>query len=205
MLRIRNLVAGVGASALAIAAGVGAANAADLSTPYTPPPASSPVYSPAPAWSWTGPYAGLVGGYGWATPGSGFEGGAYLGYNVQTNQHLVLGIEGDVMAAGKKGSNSTYDVDNNWDATLRGRVGYAWDKFMIYGTGGVAVGGLKSTTPVSESSTKTGWTAGLGIEAALTNNVTTRLEYRHTDLGTFPSGGGNYSSNDLLVGVGFKF
>jgi outer membrane immunogenic protein len=196
-------VAGVGASALAIAAGVGAANAADLSAPYTPPPAQA--YTPAPAWSWTGPYAGLEGGYGWATPGSGFEGGAYLGYNVQTNQHLVLGIEGDVMAAGKNGTNSfSNDVHNDWDATLRGRVGYAWDKFMIYGTGGVAAGGLKSNS-ASESATKTGWTAGVGLEAAVTNNVTARVEYRHTDLGTFPSGEGNYSSNDLLVGVGFKF
>jgi len=202
MLRIRNLVASVGASALAIAAGVGVANAADLSQPYTPPPAQA--YTPAPAWSWTGPYAGLTGGYGWASPGSGFEGGGYLGYNIQTNQHFVVGIEGDVTASGKNGSNGTYDVKNNWDATLRGRVGYTWGKFMLYGTGGVAVGGLQSTS-ASESATKTGWTAGLGLEAAVTNNVTARVEYRHTDLGTFPSTGGNYSSNDILVGVGFKF
>ncbi|HVZ15152.1 MAG TPA: outer membrane beta-barrel protein, partial [Bauldia sp.] len=152
-----------------------------------------------------GPYAGLEGGYGWATPGGGWEGGGYFGYNVQTNQHFVVGIEGDVMGAGKNGTNSfSDDVHNNWDATLRGRVGYAWDKFMVYGTGGVAVGGLKSTS-AAESTTKTGWTAGLGIEAAVTNNVTTRLEYRHTDLGTFPSGEGKYTSNDILVGVGFKF
>ncbi len=202
MLRIRNLVAGVGASALAVAAGVGIANAADLSAPYTPPPAQA--YTPAPAWSWTGPDVGLVGGYGWASPGSGFEGGAYLGYNIQTNQHLVLGVEGDIMAAGKNGNNGVDDVNNNWDATLRGRVGYAWDKFMVYGTGGVAFGGLHSTS-AAESATKTGWTAGVGLEAAVTQNVTARVEYRHTDLGTFPSTGGDYSSNDILVGVGFKF
>ena len=200
MLRIRNLVASVGASALAIAAGVGVANAADLSQPYTPPPAQA--YTPAPAWSWTGPYAGLTGGYGWASPGSGFEGGGYLGYNIQTNQHFVVGIEGDVTASGKNGSNGTYDVKNNWDATLRGRVGYAVNKVLIYGTGGVAFGGVQNA---GASATNTGWTAGAGIEAAVTQNVTARVEYRHTDLGGLPAGGGDYSSNDLLVGVGFKF
>jgi len=192
MMAIRNLLAGLGASALVLGFGVGAANAADLSPAYTPPPATT--YTPPPSWSWTGPYAGLVGGYGWATPGNGWEGGAYIGYNVQTNSHLVLGVEGDLLAAGK--------TDNNWDATLRGRVGYAVNKVLIYGTGGVAFGGVQNA---GASATNTGWTAGAGIEAAVTQNVTARVEYRHTDLGGLPAGGGDYSSNDLLVGVGFKF
>lgn len=192
MVRIRNLLAGLGASALVLGFGVGAASAADLSAPYTPPPATT--YTPPPSWSWTGPYAGLVGGYGWATPGNGWEGGGYIGYNIQTNTHLVVGVEGDLLAAGK--------TDNNWDATLRGRVGYAFNRVLLYGTGGVAFGGLQN---LGASSTNTGWTAGVGVEAAVTQNVTARVEYRHTDLGNLPGGGGDYSSNDLLVGVGFKF
>ena len=192
MVRIRNLLAGLGASALVLGFGVGAASAADLSAPYTPPPATT--YTPPPSWSWTGPYAGLVGGYGWATPGNGWEGGGYIGYNIQTNTHLVVGVEGDLLAAGK--------TDNNWDATLRGRVGYAFNRVLLYGTGGVAFGGLQNA---GASSTNTGWTAGVGVEAAVTQNVTARVEYRHTDLGNLPGGGGDYSSNDLLVGVGFKF
>jgi len=193
MVRIRNLLAGLGASALVLGFGVGAASAADLSAPYTPPPATT--YTPPPSWSWTGPYAGLVGGYGWATPGNGWEGGGYIGYNIQTNTHLVVGVEGDLLAAGK--------TDNNWDATLRGRVGYAFNRVLLYGTGGVAFGGLQNG---GASSTNTGWTAGVGVEAAVTQNVTARVEYRHTDLGNLPGvGGGDYSSNDLLVGVGFKF
>ena len=192
MVRIRNLLAGLGASALVLGFGVGAASAADLSAPYTPPPATT--YTPPPSWSWTGPYAGLVGGYGWATPGNGWEGGGYIGYNIQTNTHLVVGVEGDLLAAGK--------TDNNWDATLRGRVGYAFNRVLLYGTGGVAFGGLQNG---GASSTNTGWTAGVGVEAAVTQNVTARVEYRHTDLGGLPAGGGDYSSNDLLVGVGFKF
>ncbi len=54
------------------------------------------------------------------------------------------------------------------------------------------------------SSTKTGWTAGLGLERAFTSNVTGRVEYRYTDLGNDP-GGSRFTSNDLLVGVGLKF
>ena len=196
MLRIRTLLAGVGASLLVMAAG--AAAAADLSK-YTPPPAAA--YTPAPAWSWTGPYAGLVGGYAWANgadnlASSGWVGGGFVGYNLQTNQNLVVGLEGDVTATSKSG--------NGWNGTFRGRVGYAWDRFMIYGTGGLAVGALSDTTTV-QSTTKVGWTAGVGLEAAITDHVTGRVEYRHTDLGAFPSGSSNYTSNDVLVGVGFKF
>jgi outer membrane immunogenic protein len=199
MFRIRTLLASTGASLLALAAATGVAAAADVSPTYEPPPAAT--YTPTPAWSWTGPYAGLIGGYGWADGSdnlsdSGWIGGGFLGYNLQTNQNLVVGLEGDIAATSKSG--------NGWDGTFRGRLGYAWDRFMVYGTGGLAVGGLKDTT-TSQSSTKVGWTAGAGIEAAITDKITGRLEYRHTNLGEFPSGGSTYTSNDILVGVGFKF
>jgi outer membrane immunogenic protein len=196
MWKFRTLLVSVGAT-LATVAG---ASAADLPDNYVPPPAAA--YTPAPAYSWTGPYAGLVGGYGWNT--AGWSGGGFIGYNLQTNQNLVVGIEGDVTFANKNGTSNGYDVHNNWNGTVRGRIGYAVDRFMIYGTGGVAVGGLHSDT-ASESATKVGWTAGAGVEMALTDKVTGRVEYRHTDLGVFPSGGSNVASDDILVGVGFKF
>ena len=204
MLRIRTLAASLGASLLAVVAGAGAALAADVSQPtYTPPPAQA--YTPAPAWSWTGPYVGLTGGYGWGTgtvTNNGWIGGAYGGYNLQTNQNLVIGFEGDVTATTKSGSGGGTTFRNPWDATFRGRVGYAWDRFMLYGTAGVAAGGV-SDSLTSTSATKVGWVAGVGLEAALTDKVTGRVEYRHTDLGTFT--GSSVTSNDLLVGVGFKF
>jgi outer membrane immunogenic protein len=196
MLRIRTLLAGAGVSLAAITAGAGIAAAADLPN-YTPPPAAT--YSPVPAYNWTGSYAGLVGGYGWGTT-PGWLGGGFVGYNLQTNQNLVVGIEGDATY-----SNRTLNgITNTWNGTIRGRIGYAIDRFMIYGTGGLAVGGLKNASP-SQSSTKVGWTAGAGVEMALSDKVTGRLEYRHTDLGKFPSGGSRYTSNAVLVGVGFKF
>lgn len=195
MSRIATLAAGMAASLLTLAAGAGSAFAADLSQPsYTPPPQA---YTPASAWTWTGPYAGLQGGYGWGSgtvSGSGWIGGGYLGYNLQTNQNFVVGVEGDLSATTKSG--------NSWDGSFRGRAGYAWDRNLAYGTAGVAVGGLSYA---GSSATKTGWTAGLGLEHAFANNVTGRVEFRHTDLGAYPSGGANYTSNDLLVGVGVKF
>ena len=195
MLRIRTLGAGLAASLL-MAAGAGSAFAADLSQPtYNAPP---PAYAPADAaWSWTGGYVGLLGGYGWSAgtvSSNGWIGGGYAGYNLQTNQHLVVGVEGDITATSKSG--------NPWDGSFRGRVGYAWDRNLVYGTAGVAVGSLTGSSP---SATKTGWTAGLGLEHAFASNVTGRVEFRHTDLGAYPSGGSSYTSNDLLVGVGLKF
>jgi outer membrane immunogenic protein len=202
MLRIGTLGAGLAASLLAIAASAGSASAADLSQPsYNPPPQQ---YAPAAAFTWTGPYAGLVGGYGWGSgtvSNNGWIGGAYAGYNLQTNQNFVIGLEGDVTATSKSGTDIVSTLRNPWDATFRGRAGYAWDRNLFYGTAGVAVGGLSYN---GASATNAGWTAGLGLERAFTSNVTGRVEYRYTDLGNDP-GGSRYTSNDLLVGVGMKF
>lgn len=183
----------IGAGALALTASAGMAFAADLPT-YTPPPASQ-VYNPAPAFSWTGPYLGLTGGYGWGSS-SGLKGGGYAGYNFQINPNWVVGVEGDLMASGQR--------TNHWDSSVRGRLGYAYDRYLFYGTGGVAFGDIRNN---GSSKTRTGWTLGAGVEAALTNNMTARVEYRYTDLGSTTVGGSSasHNSNDLMVGVGFKF
>ena len=189
MLSIRT----VGVGALALLGSAGIAGAADLPN-YQAPPASQ-VYNPAPAYNWTGPYLGLTGGYGWGTT-SGWKGGGYAGYNFQVNPNWVVGLEGDIMASGQ--------ASNSWDSSVRGRLGYAYDRYLFYGTGGVAFGDIKNN---GASTTRTGWTLGAGIEAALTTNITGRLEYRYTDLGSATVGGSKVSQNssDFLVGVGFKF
>lgn len=211
MFSIRTLGAGFGASLLALAAGTGGALAADLPN-YEPPPAEA--FTPVPASSWSGPYVGLTGGYAWsrgstaagAFSNNGWVGGPYVGYNLQTNSNLVLGVEGDFLFNGKSGSDGAgTTVSNPWNGTFRGRVGYAFDRFMVYGTAGAAVGRLNATGGINESATKVGWTAGVGVEAKVSEKVTARVEYRHTDLGVFPTGGGSHTSNDILVGVGFKF
>jgi outer membrane immunogenic protein len=211
MSRIRTL----GASAAVLLASAGVAAAADI-PPYGAPSSTPSYYNPAPAFSWSGPYAGLIGGFGWANTSpstatnSGWIGGAFAGANFQTNTNLVVGVEGDFTATGKSGTSGGLTVSNPWDATLRGRIGFAMDKILVYGTGGLAVGRVKAvtTTPSSESATQLGWTVGAGVDAALAQNVIGRLEFRHTNLGTntFPTAGAvSYKSNDVMAGIGFKF
>ncbi len=206
MLRTRVL----GASAAAVLAGSGAAMAADFPVYDAGPPAPGPLYSSAPALSWTGPYVGVTGGYGrqgGTVAGNGWIGGAYAGANFQTSTNLVVGVEGDVTGTGKTGTSGGSTVSNPWNTTIRGRVGYAVNSLMVYGTTGLAVGRVKATGTTSGASTRVGWTAGAGVEAALTEKVTGRLEYRYTTLGTATLTGGSvsYKSNDVMAGIGFKF
>jgi len=205
-----------GASLIALAMGTGTAGAADI---YAPPPPPSVVYNPAPVSNWTGGYVGGVLGYGWgsATNGGvsvsadGVVGGAFGGYNFQINPNLVFGIETDIMASGMSASKGGGKVTNAWDGTVRGRVGVPIGSFMPYATGGLAVGGLQAKIPGSkDTKTVTGYTVGGGVEAMLTSNMVGRIEYRYTDYGTnkfatTPKTKFGFSSNEVLVGVGFKF
>jgi outer membrane immunogenic protein len=210
MLRIRTL----GASAVALVAGAGMAAAADI---YQQQDTVAPIYNPTPAYSWNGPYVGLTGGYGWGgstISNDGWLGGAYAGYNFQLDNNWVVGLEGDITATSKSGGTSV-TIKNPWDATIRGRAGYAYDQFLFYGTGGVAFGKLTASDGTNtESVNKVGWTAGIGAEAALTEKLVGRLELRHTNLGsntyntltvpvTPPTI--SYNSTDLMAGIGFKF
>jgi len=131
----------------------------------------------------------------------GFLGGVQVGYNHQINQ-LVLGVEADfsfsdiggesddiVPVPGQGGGFYTTDVD--WFGTVRGRLGYAVDRTLFYGTGGFAYGRVENTVDLndfglgefSEDEVSTGWTAGGGVEHAFTDNVTVKLEYLYVDLG----------------------
>jgi outer membrane immunogenic protein len=184
-------------------------------------------------------------------------GGPQIGYNWQFT-NWVVGLEGDWSWLDAKNSfcrqtdvNSAACSDNgrgfltltsqtDWIATVRGRLGFTWDRYLVYGTGGAAwgkvdtsinanclLGGLAgcgvSATPQNVtgnfSTTKSGWTAGGGIEAMLTPNWTVRVEYLRVDLGTVsntfvlpPSGSGQTASWSRSVaydivrfGLNYKF
>ncbi len=209
----------LGASLVVFAAGIGAAAAGDIPS-YTPPP-SPPAVMSAPAFSWAGPYVGLQGGYNWGranlTPApttgtaNGFSGGLYTGYNWQPAGNFVVGVETDISLSGQKGSTATQSFSNPWGGTVRARAGLAFDRFLVYGTGGLAYGSIKASNAVSsDSQIKTGWTAGAGIEGALTSKLTARLEYRYTDFGTaslttVPTSTVDLRSSEVLVGLGVKF
>jgi outer membrane immunogenic protein len=151
---------------------------------------------------------------------SGVIGGGQIGYNWQVNQ-FVLGVEADVVGTDLKGSSAsasrtfgppiipitvtqTVTVDFgriDWMASFRGRIGFAADRVLFYGTGGAAVaefGGARATvingpgiglpagtftSTSGGSTTRWGWTLGAGIEWAFANQWSLAGEYRHTDFG----------------------
>ena len=167
----------------------------------------------------------------------GIIGGAHVGYNYSTQSlpfmrnalgaSAVFGVEGDVNGTsaganfGLGGINVNHD--QNPQGSIRGRVGVAFDRLLIYGTGGAAFGvsnnnyvnTLNGLTD-SSSHTRVGWTAGGGAEYALTNNWSIRAEYRHTDFGrsvdnlAASTGGGvnvhqHDVENQILAGFSYKF
>jgi outer membrane immunogenic protein len=217
------------AAALALAAG-GQALAADLPAP--PPYIPAPV----PIFTWTGIYLGVNGGYAfgdsnWSAPPpatgnfstDGFLIGGTIGGNYQWGQ-FVLGIEAD--ADWQNLNGTTYSTcgsygcttQSEWLATIRGRAGYAWDRILVYGTGGAAFGDLQAAAGVLpfSSTTQVGWTAGGGIEFAFTPNLTGKVEYLYVDLGSqsCPAGSCSYSGpattvslteNIVRAGINYKF
>jgi outer membrane immunogenic protein len=234
------------AVAFAFTAG-GVAFAADLPPPPYAPPRAPATYVPvAPVFTWTGIYLGINAGYGfgnsqWSDPidgstgkfdASGFLAGGTLGGNYQMG-NFVIGLEGDYDWNDLKGTTSSTcapnicETQSDWLATARGRAGWAWDRVLFYGTGGAAFANIKSTLEgygATNTTTQVGWTAGAGIEAALTPNWTAKIEYLYVDLGnqSCPSvgfcGGGlgatsstpvstnvSLTENIIRAGVNYKF
>ncbi|WOC17365.1 outer membrane protein [Pseudochrobactrum sp. MP213Fo] len=158
--------------------------------------------------SWEGAYVGVNAGYGFgkmkeedvSVKPRGFVGGVQAGYNWQFDQ-IVAGIEADFQGSTMKKGVSFYDEDGvyegdvkgkiQWFGTVRGRLGgNIAERTMLYGTAGLAYGKVKiegydAELDVYDSASKTraGWTAGAGIEHAVTDNVTLKTEYLYTDLG----------------------
>jgi outer membrane immunogenic protein len=174
-----------GAVALIAAGWVAQAKAADL--PYGSR-APCTVNQPLNAYSWAGPYLGANLGYEWGTvfnnptKPSGFEGGVQAGYNWQTGA-LVFGVEGDIEATAADDTFAPWKFSNPWFGTLRGRLGYAFNNILFYGTGGLAFGELRAETfGLSETHTNAGWTAGVGAEFGLAPNWSAKIEYLYVDL-----------------------
>jgi len=161
------------------------AQAADFAAtprrPYT-------VNQPLNAYSWAGPYLGGNIGYAWgsvdnngARP-SGFSVGVQGGYNWQSGP-VVFGLEADIHASGANDTFAAWKFSNPWFGTVRGRVGYALNNVLFYGTGGLAFGELRAQAlGLSESHASAGWTVGAGAEMALAQNWTAKIEYLYVDL-----------------------
>jgi outer membrane immunogenic protein len=200
---------------LLVFAATGAASAADLPRPFN----KAPAYVSS-NFDWTGFYVGLNGGYGFGKSRYDFGAGSNdfdvkgalaggtIGYNFQTGSY-VWGIEGDFDYSWIKGTDTANciapgcETRNNWLATGRGRIGYVWDRWLPFITGGAAVGSLKfspANNP-TETKTKLGWTLGAGVEYALLTAWSAKLEYLYVDLGNTTC---SAASCGVETQVGFK-
>lgn len=206
---MKNLIASsLGAVAMATSF---TAMAADLPSRVAAP---APVLAAVPvAFSWSGFYAGLNAGYGWnysrwspAAPpvfaafradADGFVGGGHVGFNWQMGQ-FVAGVEGMLDYSDMSGSAqcSTFPgtvcrTRQDWLGDINLKLGFAVDRALIYGTGGIAFTNFKLTQPVGAppadfgSHSRTGWTIGAGVDYAFTNNWVAGLQYKYYDFGSF--------------------
>jgi outer membrane immunogenic protein len=188
--------------------GSGAADAADLGTPRM----SEPVPYLPPAFSWTGFYLGVNGGYGvggahedvidfgFASEinSRGGLAGGQIGLNWQLGQSFLIGVEGEGDWADIRDGGLEFTSDGvyhnlhakaDWLADVSGRAGFTFDRTLVYGKGGYAWAGLKydsvirdTTYPVGES-TNAGWLVGGGVESFFTPNWSVKVEYNHADFG----------------------
>lgn len=108
---------------------------------------------------------------------SGISGGIQGGYNWQFGQ-FVVGAEADIQASGSSHTFAAWKFSNPWFGTLRGHAGFAMNNILIYGTGGLAFGGLRAEVlNLSETRWATGWTLGVGAEIGITQNWSAKVEY----------------------------
>jgi outer membrane immunogenic protein len=188
--------------------------------------AASPV-------GWIGGGTGIVGTVNGNN--TGLIGGLQAGYNWQFSS-VVLGVEGDILFSSVDRTivfapglapfvQDTFRSRLDALGTLRGRIGWAVDRVLFYGTGGVAFASLRDQLndppsvagfTAAPGSSVTGWTAGAGIEYAFADHWTARAEYLHVGFpdrsvtilafGSTPYGFRFKDSLDIgRVGINYKF
>jgi outer membrane immunogenic protein len=199
------------AAAAAAAGTANGARAADL-------PAGNYYTAPAPlnASSWAGPYLGAAIGYEWGsvssnpTRPSGIAGGIEGGYNWQFGQ-FVAGVETDIQASAASDTFAPWQFSNPWFGTLRGRAGVVIGNTLLFGTAGLAYGGLTATSPgnLSQSRTSTGFAAGAGVEVGFAPHWSAKAEWLYLDLSdrSFSVTGttNGLAANLLRLGVNYHF
>jgi outer membrane immunogenic protein len=214
-------------AAILAAIPIASASAADM--PVKAPPAAPPA-----VFSWTGFYVGgefgggesrtdsirnvgnasFPAGFTETIDESGFLGGVDIGANYQINQ-FVLGVEGDWQGSTLSSNDSVasplvpgrFTVENrevDWVSTVTGRVGWAWDRWLLYAKGGGAWrhvndsasnetfsgAGVLLTNQTVNSETESGYVVGGGVEWAFSQLVSLKAEYDWYDFGSGPSTGG---------------
>jgi outer membrane immunogenic protein len=189
--------------------------------------------------SWSGFYIGGNPGYGWtgasgtitttigtgsfSSSGNGFLGSAQAGYDWQA-ESIVFGVEADFQGTRASGSvnavagptiNGT--INTPWFGTVRGQIGYAADRVLLYATGGGVYGdsslsgNVSTVGPFSNSTTFWSWTAGGGVEWAFYGCWSAKLEYLYVGSPSkFPSvptvtENNNSNTNVVRAGINYHF
>ena len=213
-----------------LASFAGAACAADLPAPQAAPYSKAPPLV-SPATNWSGFYIGAMGGYASENTSDplgikGGFGGGTVGYNWQFS-NIVAGIEADGAFANINNSASeiiagipvsaTAKIDAL--ATMRGRVGVAFDQVLLFGSAGLALADTKVSASVlglsfSDKKTQTGWTAGAGAEWMFLPHWSLKAEYLYrrfdsvTLFGSIVPGGistGSLAINSGQFGINYHF
>lgn len=234
---MRRSVLSIVATGLLAVGSISVAAAADIPARM---PAKAPPAVYVPPFSWTGFYAGVNAGWGWtdgngtlgagpftgpaSTSGNGFLGGVQIGYNWQAG-NIVFGLETDFQGSTGSGSASgsagpvafTGTAETPYFGTVRGRLGYAFDRNLIYITGGGAYGKstldgtLNTTGAFSSSATFWTWTIGAGYEAMLWDRWSAKAEYLYVgtpDSAPTPPGttlSGDTDTHIVRVGLNYHF
>ena len=194
------------------------------------------------AYSWAGYYVGgFAGGahglwtfdfyrnnnHGHTAQGEdGFEGGGWIGYNTYLNPNIIAGAEADLGLTNASQTNNIFDNDTSLaefhsTASIRGRIGYAMDRALFYGTAGIAFANLTNEIQkgrnageqvVWDDQTRTGYAVGAGAEYAFTDHWLGRAEYLYENFGTVTmyNADGNQANfnnqlHQLRIGVSYKF
>ena len=227
---------------IGLAAGIGQAAAADMSRPAPmAAPIVVPSFSwtgfylggnIGGAWSSTTITSNITGA-NWKPSSTNFIGGGQLGYNYQfPASNFVVGLEWTFDWGGGDETTNVVTAPNgnqlqasangaSWLTTLTGRFGWAADRWLVYGKGGWAwletsaqIRNLTTGAVATADRTGNGWVAGGGVEYALTQNWTTKLEYNYVSSGdwsspnNFIAGGlASYKAHiqTLVLGVNYKF
>jgi outer membrane immunogenic protein len=202
-------------SSVALLSLTAGAMAADLPSRRAP----APIVAAVPVFTWTGFYVGVNAGIGFnngndndivfggttifgdSNDDASFVGGGQVGYNYQIGS-FVVGVEGDLQWADfgsttyvfpGVGGGTAVTVDSaDWFGTVRARAGVAFDRALIYATGGWAF-----------TDNRNGWTLGGGLEYAFTPNLSAKVEglYVRLDSDDFTFGGATFSTGDTDFGV----
>jgi outer membrane immunogenic protein len=203
---------------------VTAASAADLAArPYTKAPALV-----SPGYNWSGFYAGVMGGYAWASDAKGGFGGGTIGYNWQApGSQFVFGLEVDAAGSGLKATQAQFvpgvglvTAEDKVDAfgSVTGRAGFAVDAALFYVKGGYAwadnkISGTALGVTLSDSHVHSGYTVGGGLEYMLAANWSAKVEYMYANFSsetyTLAPGAsfnsGTIDFNTIKVGLNYHF